>query len=79
MNVRFVMAGVNDDRSITMVFRYSVSRVGLGYYQCGKFWTLSLPLHSDPDGYFFSTKINLYPHVGKQLMLADAAAIKVLL
>ena len=40
---------------------------------------LSLTLHSDPDGYFFSTKINLYPHVGKQLMLADAAAIKVLL
>lgn len=37
MNVRFVMAGMNDDRSITMVFRYSVSRVGLGYYQRGKF------------------------------------------
>ena len=29
--------------------------------------------------FFFTTKINLFPHVTTQLMLADPAAIKVLL
>ena len=41
---------------------------------------ISLSSHSDPeDIFFFTTQINLFPYVAKQLMIADPAAIKVLL
>ena len=34
---------------------------------------------SDPDDILFTTKIILFPYVAKEFMLADSAAIKVLL
>ena len=82
---RFVLAGIYDGRSLMMFFlSFDIAFQELGWdIICMVNFEkniLSSHYNSDPHVIlFFTTKINLFPYVTTQLMLADPAAIKVLL